>query len=119
MEYVYYYDEYRDGWDDEAASTRIGQKALVIGRTHETGDKEAFSLDFSADAVAAGAAGNVDHSIRRFHGWRGTSYGVSKCAYGVHAVKSVEKQTYTDKHGFKRTQYRVEISRTDLAKGRP
>ena len=119
MKYVYYYDEYRDGWDDETADAHIGQKALVIGRTHETGGKEVFSLNFSAAAVAEGAPGNVDRSTRRFHGWRGTSYGVSVCAYGVHAVKSVEKQTYTDKYGHKCTRYRVEIGRTDLVKGRP
>lgn len=118
MKYVYYYDEYRDGWDDETANARIGQKALVIGRTHENGGREAFTLDFSAKAVAEGAPGNVDWSIRRFHGWRGTSYGVSKCAYGVHVVKSVEKQTYTDEHGFKCTRYRVEIGRADIAKSR-
>lgn len=36
-----------------------------------------------------GVPGNMNREIKRYHGWRGTSYGVSLNAHGVHRVTKV------------------------------
>lgn len=39
-----------------------------------------------------GFGGNLDHNVKRFHGWRGTTNDVSKTALGVFRILSIVEQ---------------------------
>lgn len=41
-------------------------------------------------APTDGISGNMNAAIKRFHGWRGTTNGLSVTAHGVHAIVSVK-----------------------------
>ena len=46
-----------------------------------------------------GVGGNIDHSITRYHGWRGTTCGISKTACGVRRIIKVSP-VKTDREGW-------------------
>ena len=63
-----------------------GQEYLLIEHSNvNTGDKW-YTLDISEHAYP----GNVDPSIKRYHGWRGTTNDIAVYAHGV---RKVLKQT--------------------------
>ena len=45
-----------------------------------------------------GIGGNMNHEIRRYHGWRGTSYDIAVNAYGVRKVTKI--RSAVDKNGY-------------------
>ncbi len=46
-----------------------------------------YSLDFSGEFIP----GNMNPAIRRFHGWRGTSFDQEVYALGVRRIKSMRR----------------------------
>lgn len=85
----------------------VGDKVLLIGRQRENGGKEIFSG--SKKYAETGYPGNMNSSIYRFHGWRGTSYGVSTCVYGVRNVEAVEATGKVDEYG--NTIYKIQVGK--------
>lgn len=84
----------------------VGDEVLLYGRQPE-GGSEVF--DISKKLAAEGYPGNMDSTITRFHGWRGTSYGVSTYAYGVRRVELVEATGRKDEWGD--TIYKVRVGK--------
>lgn len=74
----------------------VGDEVLLYSRQPE-GGKEAF--DVSKKFAAEGYPGNINSGIKRFHGWRGTSFGVETYAYGVRRVELVEDTGRKDEWG--------------------
>lgn len=89
----YFSDECIDLKRPEIKAVKVGDPALVLEFSSETAEfAPYFGLRFDAASVEEGEPANLNRSIRRFHGWRGTSYGTAVYAHGVYLVKSVEVQ---------------------------
>ena len=52
------------------------------------GSKEIFSLMFDAPS---GIGGNIDNSITRYHGWRGTTSDIETYAYGLRKITHIRQ----------------------------
>ena len=87
---------------------RVGSPALLISRYNEETGAESWHLCFGEKAVEEGYPGNANHSVRRFHGWRGTSYGTAVYAHGVHRITSINQ---LPDGGLK-----IKIGKTDIKK---
>lgn len=84
----------------------VGDEVLLYGRQPEGG---AETFDISRKYAAEGYPGNMNKEIKRFHGWRGTSYGVSVYAYGVRRVEMVETTDRENEYGD--TIYKVRVGK--------
>lgn len=84
----------------------VGDEVLLYGRQPEGG---AETFDISKKFVAEGYPGNMDKEVKRFHGWRGTSYGVSVYAYGIRRVEAVEATDKENEYGD--TIYKVKVGK--------
>lgn len=82
----------------------VGDEVLLYGRQPE-GGKESFGI--SKNYAAEGYPGNMNTAIKRYHGWRGTSYGTATYAYGVRRVELVEATSKVDDYGD--TIYKVRV----------
>lgn len=63
-----------------------GEKCMLVGRTNVLSGKEWYELRHTT----SGIGGNLDTSIKRYHGWRGTSNDYSTTAYGLREILAVE-----------------------------
>lgn len=59
-----------------------GEKYILIERYSESEDKGSFYLMEDR----GGISGNMNPGIKRYHGWRGTSYGTATYAHGLREV---------------------------------
>lgn len=66
---------------------KVGDEVILISEACERGSgKEHFDL---RRHKGEGIPGNMNENTKRYHGWRGTSYGISLTAYGVRKVTKV------------------------------
>lgn len=103
--YTYSEEQVRDYGLDRL---RVGDSALLISKYNENTGVENHYLCFGEKAVEEGYPGNADSSVRRFHGWRGTSYGTAVYAHGVHRITSINQLPDS---GLK-----IKIGKTDIKK---
>lgn len=87
---------------------RVGCPALLISKYNENTGADSYYLCFGDKTTEEGYPGNADSSVRRFHGWRGTSYGIAVYAHGVHRITSIVK---LPDGGLK-----IKIGKTDIKK---
>lgn len=114
MKHVYYFDHYSDGlYYDNPNGLNVGDPVLVYSKTRVmTGKTEWHISNRFADR---GYPGNMDPSIRRFHGWRGTTNDIHIDAHGVYTVKAVDK-VHRREWGEDVLCDRVEIGNVDIKK---
>lgn len=67
----------------------VGDEFLVMETCNEMRPKE--SSKFTLFRTNKGLGGNLNGSVKRYHGWRGTSYDVATYALGVHKVISISE----------------------------
>lgn len=73
----------RDTWTNPICeSMKVGDEFILIELANEKTLKSAWALRPND----GGIGGNLDKSIRRYHGWRGSTNGVSVYAHGVRKV---------------------------------
>ena len=89
---------------------KVGDKVLVLHYYNESNLNGEW-YDISKRHAEEGYPGNMDHTVKRFHGWRGTYNNISTNAMGVYEIKKVEE---LDKWG---DEIKVTIGRKDLKKG--
>lgn len=92
-----------------------GDHVLVYSKQWE--NSATISYHLSRRLADTGMPGNTNPEIFRFHGWRGTSFGLSTSAHGVYAVKSVMSFKTADYDGSEIEAVKVVIGTKDLAKG--
>ena len=63
-----------------------GKTCILVGRTNIMSGAKWYELRHDT----SGIGGNLNSSIKRYHGWRGTSYGISTDAYGLREILAVE-----------------------------
>lgn len=68
---------------------RVGDSVLVYTRENVLTGSETYYI--SKELAETGYPGNTDSSVRRFHGWRGTTNDISVYAHGVYIVDDVQK----------------------------
>lgn len=103
MKYSIVVDEFK------AENLKAGDRVMVIEKQDINTGRTWYTV--SKSHAETGYPGNVDNSIRKFHGWRGTTNNISTTACGVYEVKSVEA---LDKFC---EQYKVKVGRKDFKKG--
>lgn len=86
MKWVYKFD--RDYEVEEMEEYHVGDKVLVYSMYNANTGDETFYLSkrFAED----GYPGNMDSSIKCFHGFRGAYNNIYTYAHGVYMVKSVD-----------------------------
>lgn len=75
-----------DGFEYEHGKMEIGQIYTVLEKTNiNTGDT--WYVLIPGDT--GGIEGNMDPTVKRYHGWRGTTNGIQVYAEGVRAVENI------------------------------
>ncbi len=103
MQYTYYFDISELNGDD----IKPGDHVLVYSRLDILGGGESFHI--SKQFAASGYPGNLDPSVKCFHGWRGTTNNIAVYAHGVYTVKSVSVEA-------KEWHFKVVLNRNDIKK---
>lgn len=92
-------------------SYKVGDKVLVLHKYHELIPNDEGWYDISKRHAEEGYPGNMDYTVKRFHGWRGTTNNISTYAMGVYEIKKIEE---LDDWG---DEIKVTIGRKDWKKG--
>lgn len=90
---------------------KVGDKVLVLHMYHELVPNDEGWWDISKRHAEEGYPGNMNHTVKCFHGWRGTTNNISTNAMGVYEIKKVENM---DDWG---DEIKVTIGRKDWKKG--
>lgn len=83
-------DANNDKWAFEPSEYRVGAEGTLGCSSNDRTGWERWFLDFEE----GGISGNMNRNICRYHGWRGTTNGTSKCAYGWRRVLRIEPRKY-------------------------
>lgn len=79
---------------------KVGQEVLLVCRSDtKNGDRwEAWRAKPLGESFSEseGVGGNVNSSIKRFHGWRGTTNNVYLSAHGVRKITKVSENADGD-----------------------
>ena len=102
MKYTFIIDPF---YQDE--TYKVGDHVLVLQKEDLNSRTEWY--DISKRHAAEGYPGNLDHTVKCFHGWRGTTNNIAVTACGVYTIKSI---TELDDDKVK-----ITINRKDLKKG--
>lgn len=87
-----FYIPFENGYGYENAAPAVGSIGVLVESYPESAGSDAFSWRLDTNAVDnGGIPGNLNNAIRRYHGWRGTSYGKTVYAHGVRKVKTVHR----------------------------
>lgn len=73
---------YEGNFDYNVYPVKTGEKYVLIERRKEGEDNGNFDLRKDN----GGIGGNMNPDIKRYHGWRGTSYGTATYAHGLREV---------------------------------
>lgn len=68
---------------------RVGDLVLAYTRYNVITGSQTYHI--SKVLAETGYPGNTDSSVRRFHGWRGTTNNISIYAHGVYIVDDVQE----------------------------
>ena len=110
MKYVYTFEGYM--YPDIRKIYHVGDRVLVYSRhNNNTGN---VTYEISKKYAVDGYPGNVNHNIKRFHGWRGEYNNVSTYAHGVYTIKAVE--VVAGKHAPDEF-VKITLNRTDIKNG--
>ena len=112
MKHTYYFDEYAMGYMDIGGTgINPGDAVLVYTRENVMTGREEWA--FRKDFAESGYPGNMDGSVRRFHGWRGTTNNIAVYAHGVFTVKSVDHISKR-RNGWTERYLKVVLNKTDI-----
>ena len=114
MKWTYVFDNYgpaEERWADIAP----GDAVLVYSRQNDVTGEESWHI--SKEFAAEGFPGNLDSSVKCFHGWRGTTNNIRTEAHGVYIVKSVDEIVKKRNDGFHDFYTRIVIGKTDVKRG--
>lgn len=75
----YYFDFYN------LKNLKVGDEVILIKHDYEDGGVNYHIIPHAGEGIP----GNMNESIKRYHGWRGTTNGVSIHALGVRKIKSI------------------------------
>ena len=116
MKWTYVFDEIALEYKDIGGTEiNVGDAVLVYSRENLMTGKSEWGL--RKDFAETGYPGNMDSSVRCYHGWRGTTNNVSVTAHGVYKVKTVEHLRKRNRDGWTERYLKVVLSKTDIKKG--
>ena len=108
MKYTYKFERHQleeMAWFDDVDSYKPGDKVLVYEVSDDMTGRSTWH--FAKRFAESGFPGNMDPSIKCFHGWRGSYNNVSRYARGVYSIKEIIREgIYT----------KIVLNRTDLKK---
>ena len=85
--------------EDIYADFHVGDAVILFGVKREGAPDSHEEFRLMKDN-GRGVPGNMNREICRYHGWRGTSDGIVKTAYGLRKIKSMETlDKYSDEEG--------------------
>lgn len=74
----------------------LGERVMLVEKYDESTGKSWYTL-----CRSEGISGNVDPSIKKYHGWRGTTSGIATFAHGLREViRADEPVEATDDFGY-------------------
>ena len=94
---IYIKEHGMDMMDLYGTAPRIGDLVTLVERINVNTNETTWNF-----ASADGAPGNSDPSIRRYHGWRGTTNNSSATARGLRRVEKIQR--------FKNGNYAITLS---------
>lgn len=111
MKYTFTFNAYQT--PDINKLYHVGDEVLVYSKVYNNeGGAEYYYI--SKEFAAEGYPGNMDKSIKKYHGWRGEYNNVSTYAHGVYTIKSID--TVAGKYA--QDEYvKVTINRKDIREG--
>lgn len=96
---IYIDTNYDRSLDDIYTDFHVGDAVILYGSKFEGLPDKTECFQIMKDN-GKGVPGNTSKEICRYHGWRGTSDGMVKTAYGLRRIKSMETiNKYSDEEG--------------------
>lgn len=100
---LYINANYNRSLNDIYTAFHVGDAVILYGNKREGAPENTESFRIMKDN-GRGVPGNTNREICRYHGWRGTSDGVIKTAYGLRKIKSMETiDKYSEDEGHYQT----------------
>ena len=83
---------------DYASQTdyKVGDPVILYSRENTMTGKTLYNI---VPDNGMGIGGNLDSSVKRYHGWRGTTNDVSIHALGCRKILAISDYNYDDKQG--------------------
>jgi hypothetical protein len=78
---------------------RVGDKAILVSHENVTTGQVSYTLRQAPDGIP----GNMNASIKRYHGWRGTYNDVATYAHGMRRILKVSPVDLGADYGYKIT----------------
>lgn len=79
---------YTDYYQNRGTEIKVGVPYIVCELRNTVSGAKWYTLN---PDISKGVPGNSDPSVRRYHGWRGTTGNISKYALGVRNVVSLTR----------------------------
>ena len=100
---LYIDTSYKRTLADILADYHTGDAVILYGTKREGAPEKTEIFRIMKDN-GRGVPGNINREICRYHGWRGTSDGMIKYAYGLRKIKSLSViDRYSDDEGHYQT----------------
>jgi hypothetical protein len=77
----------------------VGEEVVLISHENNMNDRVSFTLRQAPEGIP----GNMDSSIKRFHGWRGTYNDVATYAHGLRRILKITTVDLGGDYGYKIT----------------
>lgn len=101
---------YKIYWSPKYAMPEVGKAYIFFSRENVMTGTESFHL-MDWDPEKGGIPGNINPSIRRYHGWRGTYGNTATYALGVRRVDEIIRFKQDDDGNY---YFKVRLSAKDL-----
>lgn len=92
---------------------KVGDKYILVERTNINTGKTEYKI---RKDNGEGIPGNMDASVKRYHGWRGTTDNISVYAYGL---REIERIYYVKDMPDGTRIAKVKLSKVDFAAIKP
>jgi hypothetical protein len=75
--------------------SKVGDEVIVMEYSSIFGDSSTWKL-IPIEDCPDGIPGNANHSVKRYHGWRGTTDDIACYAHGVREIESIAHTSNPD-----------------------
>lgn len=86
-----------------------GEEVILMSKIYENAEKP-YWYAIKLSECPNGIGGNMNHEIKTFHGWRGTSYGTALYCHGVRKIEKITVKEINGKYG-KDKEYKIRVGK--------
>ena len=77
----------------------VGQEVVLVSHENTMSGQESFIIKIAPEGIP----GNMDHTVKQFHGWRGTYNDIATYAHGLRKITKITPVDLGTDYGYKIT----------------